>query len=96
VLGPRNHEIKPPKPYTLKIVPSLRCSHLKKASTVRYEQKTSLNNISLFNIFPGGNPRWQLEGGSRQCELHKSKILLRHWSYTWQKKTPRRSKTLTP
>jgi hypothetical protein len=22
--------------------------------------------------------------------------LLRHWSYTWQKKTPRRSKTLTP
>jgi hypothetical protein len=32
------------------------------------------------------NPRWQLEGGSRQHEFCKSKILLKHWSHTWQKK----------
>jgi hypothetical protein len=27
----------------------------------------------------------KMERGSRQHELHKSKILLRHWSHTWQK-----------
>jgi hypothetical protein len=44
------------------------------------------------------DPRWQLEGGRRQCELCKSKILLRCWSYTWQKKASKKqnSNTLNP
>jgi hypothetical protein len=45
------------------------------------------------------DPRWRLEGRSRQCELHKSKILLRCWSHTWQKKTTKKnqnSDTLNP
>jgi hypothetical protein len=45
------------------------------------------------------NPRWRPEGGSRQRELHKSKILLRGWSHTWQKKTTKKkqnSETLNP
>jgi hypothetical protein len=42
------------------------------------------------------DPRWWLEGGSRQDELRKSNILLRCWSHTWQKKPPRRSKTPRP
>jgi hypothetical protein len=33
----------------------------------------------------GLDPRWQLGCRSRQLELCKSKILLRHWSCTWQK-----------
>jgi hypothetical protein len=33
------------------------------------------------------DPRWWLEGGSRQHDLCKSEIFLRHWSHTWQKKT---------
>jgi hypothetical protein len=36
------------------------------------------------------NPRWQLGGGSRQHVLYKSKILLRHWSQTWQKETTKK------
>jgi hypothetical protein len=43
--------------------------------------------------------RWWLEGGSRQRELHKSKILMRRWSHTWQKKTTKNkqnSDTLSP
>jgi hypothetical protein len=46
-----------------------------------------------------GDPRWQLEGRSRQCEVYKSKILLRHWSHTWQKtntKKNRNSNTPSP
>jgi hypothetical protein len=45
------------------------------------------------------NPIWQIEGGSRQLELCKSKILLRCWSHTWQKKTTEKkqnSDTLNP
>jgi hypothetical protein len=45
------------------------------------------------------DPRWWLEGRSRQHELCKSKILLRHWSHTWQKKTTKKnqnSNTLNP
>jgi hypothetical protein len=38
----------------------------------------------------GEDPRWRLEGGSRERELHKSKILLRHWSHTWKKKTTKK------
>jgi hypothetical protein len=37
------------------------------------------------------DPRWQLEGRSRQCELCKSKILLRCWSHTWQKKNTKKN-----
>jgi hypothetical protein len=33
------------------------------------------------------DPRWRLECKSRQHEFYKSKILLRHWSHTWHKKT---------
>jgi hypothetical protein len=43
--------------------------------------------------------RWRLEGGSRQLKLHKSKILLRTWSHTWQKKITKKkqnSNTLNP
>jgi hypothetical protein len=32
------------------------------------------------------DPRWLLEGGSRELEVCKSKILLRHWSHIWQNK----------
>jgi hypothetical protein len=45
------------------------------------------------------DPGWQLEGGSRQRECHKSEILLRCWSHTWQKKTTKKkqnSDTLHP
>jgi hypothetical protein len=42
------------------------------------------------------DPRWQLEGGSRQHEIHTSKILLRRWNHTWQKIPARRSKIPTP
>jgi hypothetical protein len=35
-------------------------------------------------------------GESRQCELRKSKILLRHWSYTWQKKTTKKKQNSDP
>jgi hypothetical protein len=41
-----------------------------------------------------GDPRWQLECRSRQCELCKSKILLRSWSHTWQKKKHQEESTL--
>jgi hypothetical protein len=34
---------------------------------------------------PEGDPRWQLGCGSRQCEVHDSKTLLRCWSHTWRK-----------
>jgi hypothetical protein len=39
------------------------------------------------------DPRWWLEGGSRQRELHKSKILLRYWSHTWQKKNTKKKQS---
>jgi hypothetical protein len=45
------------------------------------------------------DPRWRLEGRSRKCELQKSKILLRYWSHTWQKKNTKKnqnSDTLNP
>jgi hypothetical protein len=45
------------------------------------------------------DPRWRLEGGRRQCELCKSKMFLRRWSHTWQKKTTKNnqnSDTLNP
>jgi hypothetical protein len=43
------------------------------------------------------DPRWQLDGTSRQHEPHESKILLRCWGHTWQKKKKktRRIKTDT-
>jgi hypothetical protein len=34
----------------------------------------------------GKDPRWLPECWSWQCELRKSKILLRRWSHTWQNK----------
>jgi hypothetical protein len=37
------------------------------------------------------DPRWQLECRSRQHELCKSKILLKCWSYTWQKKSTKKN-----
>jgi hypothetical protein len=38
-----------------------------------------------------------IEGGSRQHELCKSKILLRCWSHTWQKKnTKKKQNSDTP
>jgi hypothetical protein len=40
-------------------------------------------------------PRWQLGCRNRKRELHKSKILLKWWSYTCGNKAPRRIKTLT-
>jgi hypothetical protein len=46
-----------------------------------------------------GGSRWQLGGKSRQCELCKSKILLRHYSHTWQNKVNKEnqnSDTLNP
>jgi hypothetical protein len=47
-----------------------------------------------------GDPRWQLQCRSKQCELLcKSKILLRYWSHTWQKKSNKRNQgfdTLNP
>jgi predicted kinase len=36
------------------------------------------------------DPRWQLDSRNRQHELCKSKILLRHWSHTWQKKSTKK------
>jgi hypothetical protein len=36
------------------------------------------------------DPRWGLEGWSRQQVLHKSKIMMRCWSHTWQKKTTKK------
>jgi hypothetical protein len=53
----------------------------------------------MVRIGRGKDPRWWQEGRSRQCELHKSKILLRHWSHTQQKKTTKKnqnSDTLNP
>jgi hypothetical protein len=50
--------------------------------------------ISLKNC---EHTRWRLEGRSKQHELHKSKILLRCWSHTWQKKTTKnKQKSNTP
>jgi hypothetical protein len=43
-----------------------------------------------------GDSRCWKEGESRKHEVHKAKILLRHWSHTWHEKQQRRSKTPTP
>jgi hypothetical protein len=40
-----------------------------------------LENVALENAL--GDSRWQLEGGSLQHELYKSKIVLRCWSHIW-------------
>jgi hypothetical protein len=61
---------------------------------------TSLTVVQLIDIIHSikgkkiiEDPRWQLERGSRQHKLSKSKILQRCWSHTWQeKKPPRRGK----
>jgi hypothetical protein len=45
------------------------------------------------------DPRWRLECRSREHEIRKSKILLRHWSHNWQKKSTKRNQgfdTLNP
>jgi hypothetical protein len=42
------------------------------------------------NQYEEEDPRWWLEGGSRQHELCESNILLRHWSHTWQEKTTKK------
>jgi hypothetical protein len=41
-------------------------------------------------------PRWWLEEGSRQYEIHKSKILLRYWSNPWQKKNTKKKQHSDP
>jgi hypothetical protein len=42
-----------------------------------------------------GDTRWQLQGRSRQCDLHKSKILLRHLSHTLQKNTTNKNQNFS-
>jgi hypothetical protein len=39
------------------------------------------------------DPRWELECKSKQCELHKGKIFVRHWSHPWQKKKKKQEKS---
>jgi hypothetical protein len=43
-----------------------------------------------------GDPRRRLEGGSRQHEFCKSKIFLRCWRHTWQKKNHQEPKLWHP
>jgi hypothetical protein len=54
---------------------------------VHYHWKLFIN-IKKQNL--SKDPRWQQEGGSRQHELHESKVFLRCWSHTWQKKTTKK------
>jgi hypothetical protein len=64
--------------------------NIKKINQNHHENREKIELIifkefsSIWNAFK--DPRWRLEGGSRQHELCKSKIFLKCWSHTWQKK----------